>query len=238
MAESQQPLIRVIEFNQTFEKMAKRDEFGDKVLDDKGQHILELKEEDWVTYAPAHNPISTQTKARIRHLMPTTSMRDDKSGEKSKFIKFRWGQIEPAYEAWKQGHEIPINGTPLGSWAGINAAQAEALKQISIRTVEEVRDMTDTMCDRVRMPNVRDVRKSAHAFLDGKGKASSAAKIAELEAKYEAVLELLEEKTIPPAPTGVDEEVLELRSQLDEKGIAWHNLHKVPRLTELLTEAA
>lgn len=241
----QEPMIRVIEFDQTFETMAKLDEFGDRILDDKGNLVMALQAEIWVTYAPAHNPVNTQTRERVRHLMPNKDMKGDKSGEKRKFVNVRWLQIEPHYNAYLAGEEIPTEGTALGQWAGANKAQSEALKAVGLRTVEEVAAMTDTMCDRVRMPNVRDFRKSAIAYLENAGAAATAAKSAETDSKIEkleeqlgAAMELLEERSAPKAPAPeVDEEVISLRAQLDEKGIAYHYLNKAPKLTELLIGA-
>lgn len=239
MAEAQKPLIRVIGFETTTEKVAKRDEFGEKVLDEKGNMILELKEEHWVSYAPAHAPLSTVNRERIRHIIPQDNFKGDKGGEKARFFRARWAQIEPAYEAWKAGHEIPVNGTPLGRWPAINGNQAEVFRQNGIRTVEEVRDMTASQAERIKLPNVRGLQAEATAFIDNMAGAALAEKeaerdnrIAELEKQLSAALDMLSEKQADDSA-----ERAALRAELDAKGIPYHHKAGVAKLKELLASS-
>lgn len=213
MAE-QLPQIRVIGFKTTYEKLpVKGDPMNDDVdlrgykLDAKGNRVITLQEEHWVSYSPAHSPLNTMTQERVRHMIPDPDrMGNDDDGEKLKFMQYRWSQIEPAYEAFRSGREIPVNGTPLAAWSGIIPEQAEVLRQNGIRSVEEVAALTDTQIDRIKLPNVRDMRSQAKLFLDNSDKAQ----IAEREAKKDAVIAemaermaameaLLEERT-DPAP--------------------------------------
>ncbi|RWI94659.1 MAG: hypothetical protein E5X33_30510 [Mesorhizobium sp.] len=207
-----QPLIRVIGFKTSYEKLpVKGDPVTEKCdtkgykLDASNRRILELQPEDWVTYSPSHSPLNTRTTERVRHLLPDPSlMGEDQDGEKLRFMTARWNQIEPAYEAFKAGREIPLNGTALAAWSGVTPEQAEVLRTAGIRTVEEVRDLPDGQLDRVRLPNMRDLRKQAGLFLANSDAAKAAereaakdAQIAELVERQAAMEAMIEELTKP-----------------------------------------
>lgn len=215
MADEQMPLIRVHGFKTTYEKLpVKGDPMSEDYevdargykLDKKGNRILELQEEHWVTYSPAHSPINTVNTERVRSMIPDPDrLGNDDDGVKLRFMQARWSQIEPHYAAFKSGRtDIEIDGTPLGAWPGVIPEQVEILRMSGIRTVEEVAKLTDGQIDKVRLPNMRDLRKQAALFLEN----SSAAAAAEREAKKDAIIEemadrmakmeaLLEEKTAP-----------------------------------------
>lgn len=198
MAENQAPMIRVMGFKTSYEHLPiKGDPVTEKCdpkgfkLDASGRRLTALQPEDWVTYSPAHSPLNTRTTERVRLLVPDASkMGEDQDGEKLRFMTARWSLIEPAYEAFKAGREIPLNGTPLAAWAGVSPEQAEVLRQSGIRTIEEVRDLTDGQLDKVRLPNMRDLRKQAKLFLDN----SDTAKAAEREAQKDALIEQMAEQ--------------------------------------------
>ncbi|TIN07229.1 MAG: hypothetical protein E5Y51_31045, partial [Mesorhizobium sp.] len=174
-------------------------------LDASNRRILELQPEDWVTYSPSHSPLNTRTTERVRHLLPDPSlMGEDQDGEKLRFMTARWSQIEPAYGAFKAGREIPLNGTALAAWSGVTPEQADVLRTAGIRTVEEVRDLPDGQLDRVRLPNMRDLRKQAGLFLANSDAAKAAereaakdAQIAELVERQAAMEAMIEELTKP-----------------------------------------
>ncbi|MER8745873.1 hypothetical protein NKH54_22725 [Mesorhizobium sp. M1004] len=209
-----EPMIRVMGFKTSYEKLPV---IGDPVnescdhkgykLDKSGRRILELQAEDWVTYSPSHSPLNTKTTERVRLMLPDpTKMGEDQEGEKLKFMTARWMQIQPAYEAFKKGQDIPINGMALAAWSGVTVEQAEVLRQSGIRTVEEVRDLTDGQLEKVRLPSMREMRKQAKLFLEN----TDVAKAAEREAEKDAIIEqmaermaameaLLEERTQPKA---------------------------------------
>lgn len=84
-----------------------------------------------------------------------------------------WGVIGPFYEAWKKGHETPVDGTPLSAWPGCRTEEAERLNMMRIYTVQDVAAMTDADLDRLGM-GARDMKMKAIAFL----RAGDAAKIA------------------------------------------------------------
>lgn len=250
MANDQEPIIRVISFKTTYEIHPKRgnDPLNDNVdakgflLNDKGKRIMENIGVDWVTYAPAQSPLSTQNTERVMSLMPGNNR-----GTSGDFMKARWAQIEPAYRAWKDGQDIPVNGMPLSAWPGVNSGQVDVLRHYGLRSVEEVRDLTDSQLERIRLPNMRDVRKQAQLFLENTSASISAQREAEKDAQLQAMSErlaemekLLEQKTAPDpgedAPD--DDEVTALRAELDAKGIAYDKRWAAPKLRAALTAEA
>lgn len=184
----ERPTIVVLGFKQTFEKNPKTG--------------LMDKPVDWVTYAPAHAVQSTQITERVDKMLPPEGgVRGDDEGKKIAYLRFRWGMIERAYEAWKQGIEIPLDGTPLGVWPGINEAQVNAFRAVGVKTVEGIRDMPDVLIGKVALPGVREIVKQAGHFLEAREASVSAAKATEqenrikgLEEQLAAAMELLEQQ--------------------------------------------
>lgn len=215
MAEEQLPLIRVHGFKTTYEKLpVKGDPMSDDYevdrlgykLDKKGNRVLELQEEHWVTYSPAHSPLNTMNTERVRSMYPDASrIGNDEDGVKLRFMQARWSQIEPHYEAFKAGRtDVAIDGTPLGAWPGIIPEQVEVLRMSGLRSVEEVAKLTDSQLDKVRLPNMRELRKQAQLFLENSSAAAAAEREAQKDAMIEAMAErlaameaLLDEKTAP-----------------------------------------
>jgi len=170
--------------------------------------VLEFKTEtrngkttEWVKYAPVSAILSSATWARVDAMRPPEGeVRNDASGKKAAFIHHRWSMIEQAYDQWKSGQELPINGTPLTAWPELTADQARALKGQGLRTIEEVAAMTDTVITKIPLPNARELPKLARLFLENTGKAQAAEemarrdeKISELEERLAAATELIEQ---------------------------------------------
>jgi hypothetical protein len=172
-----QPTIRILGF---FQKPSIRG--GETVL------------HDWVRYAPIHAIQTVVNEERIDRLKPNDKLAmSDDAGIRSAFIKTRWAEIEPAYEAWKQGNEIPANGTPLGVWPGITPEQAGALKLSGIRTVEEIATLPDHLLGKIHLPNMREMRVQAKAYLDARGTQVIADQMARRDEEVAALREQLDE---------------------------------------------
>ena len=90
--------------------------------------------------------------------------------------------IDPAYKAWLKGQEEPTEGTPLSAWPGVNPAQADRLKALYLRTVEDVAGMNDADMTRVGMGALA-LRDKARAFVAAK---KDMAPLAEAVAKKDA----------------------------------------------------
>jgi len=147
---------------------------------------------DMVEYCGIGKAQSATTVAPISHL---SRVREDGDPDNPAFrqARERWEVIGPAYEAWKKGQDIPVNGTALAAWAGVTAEQAEVLKSAGLRTVEDVAHATDSIISRVQLPGLRGLQEQARLFLAGRGSAAIAADLAQKDAELAAMRGELEE---------------------------------------------
>lgn len=143
----------------------------------------EMKAIDWVAYAPKGRMDKARNEDKVSRILKATSKQAAKDIADA---------IRPAYEAWKAGQDIPLNGTPLQAWPGVSQQQIDILHQFSLRTVEEVSRLTDSELGRLPLPNMRALRDMATRFLDGKDVAANAKKVQQLEEQLAALQALLE----------------------------------------------
>lgn len=170
---------------------------------------------DYVEYAPVHAVMTTRIWERVKDLQPPEFIDNDDDGKKIGFMRARWSMIEAAYDAWKKGMEIPLDGTPLAAWAGVTPEQAQAFHRAGIRTVEEVAGLTDGVMSKVQLPGIREFVQQARAFLDAADRnvvadrlTSQDAEISALKEQLAAAMELLEEANKPKRgrPAKVEDE--------------------------------
>jgi hypothetical protein len=126
---------------------------------------------DWVEYSPKGRAgMSTQEKVeRLRKTNPAV-----------------WPQIERHYEHWKKGQDMPTDGTPLEAWPGIAPGQISRLKDLHVRTVEDLATLTDAALDKIGM-GARELQRRAQAFVNNIDGAAVAARQAKLEAENDAL---------------------------------------------------
>ncbi len=153
------------------------------------------KEQDWVLVAPVGEAFErTKTWHRVDKIRPPEDWDENRKSSLTYIdMAEKWKVIGPAYDAWKQGQAIPVDGTPLAAWSGVTAEKAEVLKQMGIYTVEQERDMSETAYAKLPFPNARDLPKLAGEFLSGKDKASLAEENARMKERMEAMETMLEE---------------------------------------------
>jgi hypothetical protein len=60
-------------------------------------------------------------------------------------------QYRQAYEAWRRGEEIPLNGTPIKGWAVLSPAQQANVLSANVRTVEDLAQANDEARKRIGM---------------------------------------------------------------------------------------
>lgn len=198
---------------------------------------------DMVTWVPNHAPLAMKNTERVDRLNPDNLKYSDnaeQTDDKRKHMAFVWAQIEPRYLAWKEGREVPIDGTPLVVWPAISPEQAEIFRLAGIRTVEAVRDMPDSVRARVSLPNTRELMDLARVYIENSGAAAAAQREAEKDQQISSMADQIAELQKALAERGstepktVDPDVLALREQLDARGIEYHHSHKAPKLRELL----
>jgi hypothetical protein len=176
----QLPSVRVIKFRTTYHKVP-------------GQQ--ELVARDWVTYSPMHDPKST-TEEMIKVLMPPEEVTEEEQNKAEKYFLMRelWKQIEPGYNAWKKGLEIPVDGTPLSAWAGVTPEQIEVLRPAGVRTVQNLANMTEAQMGKIMLPGIRNLKSTAIEYLSSREKTAQAEEVADLKSKLEVLTQMMAER--------------------------------------------
>lgn len=183
---------------------------------------------DWVKYAPLHD-INTVTEEMVHIMKPKEEWADDEDkGLKAGHMATLWAQIEPHYKAYKEGTEVPTHGIPLSAWAGVTTEQADVLRKIGVRTVEEVASMTETQLGKVMLPNARSLKTTAAEYLESRKDTETASKVAALEERNEALTAQLEEMASM---------IADLRNKGDEEAPQKRGPGR-PRKAEVTEEAA
>jgi hypothetical protein len=178
-----------------------------KILRFKTEFRIGRPDVDWVEFTSRDaldeggNPRHS-TWEMVNKLRPPESIANDDGGLKMAALRSQWAQIEPHYLAWKEGSALPESGTPLGAWPGVNADQADALRACGVQTVEAVAAMTEALLMAPPIPNLREIKRQAAVWLEGRSSADLTARLAELEAQNAAMLEMLAEKTEPKRGPG------------------------------------
>lgn len=209
MAEPSRDLI-ILGFRQSFYTKVTR---SPRKADGSPGDIIKTEEnvpDYWVKYVNRGMPQSAATEDRLRFMDPDNMVLAPGAdgGSKRAFLEHRWAQIKPAFDAWLAGQQMPEYGIPLGAWPALNEEQVKVFHSVNIRSVEDVRDMTDSMIQRVKLPNVRDLKKLAGLYIEGLGSAKLAeenakrdAEIAGLKEQLAAAMALLEEQAALNAET-------------------------------------
>lgn len=151
---------------------------------------------DWVEIAPSGESFErTHTWHRINDLKPRGEVDESRKNSLSyRAMEARWSRIEPAYDAYKKGQDIPLDGTPLAAWAGVSPEQAALLRGMGIKTVEGVRDMGEGAVARLPFPNARKLPEMAKSFLSSVGEAAKDAELAAMRDRMASLEAMLEEK--------------------------------------------
>ena len=69
------------------------------------------------------------------------------------------------YERWKNGQEMPLNGTPIKTWSAISPAQIKNLIAIGILTVEDLANVNGEGLTRIGMGG-QNLKKMATNWLE------------------------------------------------------------------------
>lgn len=138
------------------------------------------------------------------------------------------------YQAWKNGQELPVDGTPIKGWGMISPSQQEMLVRLNILTVEDLALANDEGLRRIGM-GALDLKNKAKAWVaQNKDKGPLTLKVAALEnenAQLKASLDAL------------SEQVKKLNSQLPKEssvtvetvttGIAVSDILEEPLVTDI-----
>lgn len=82
----------------------------------------------------------------------------------------RWPE---QYRAFKEGKEIPLEGTPLEQWPVISASTAKELEHFKVRTVEQLSEIPDGLLKNLGMGSLK-LREQAREWLKTSQKSAAA----------------------------------------------------------------
>jgi len=104
---------------------------------------------------------------------------DERNGRIPASWRDKWRQ---AYDAWKSGQELPLDGHPIKGWGVISPAQQANLLQVGVKTVQDLAAANDEGLRRIGMGAV-DLKNRATAWLKAEsGPGKAAQEIASLKA--------------------------------------------------------
>jgi hypothetical protein len=104
-----------------------------------------------------------------------------------------WEVIGPHYEAWKKGEELPEHGTPLAAWNGIQTGLVKVLKGHDIKSVEDLAEITDSVLQKIGLPDLRKARDGARRWVEAQGTRDIATALGQKDAQINALQEQMAE---------------------------------------------
>ena len=149
--------------------------------------------EDWIEFhAPGQAQMSTCVKT-INNLARLKPLDPGSQNEGIRIGHMIWHMIKPTWEAWLEGQEAPVNGTPLNVWPGISPEQVELFKQYGMRSVEDIATMSDGIITKLPLPGIRDLKQSASLFLTASSQMQAAELLKSKEAEITEMTDQLSE---------------------------------------------
>lgn len=112
-----------------------------------------------------------------------------------------------AYNAWKEGLEPPVDGSPLSNWPGVTPAQLKSCQAIMIRSIEDLADANEDTLRKIGMGS-RALKDKAKAYLAAAVTNKGSEQISAIMVRMEAMESALKEK---------DETIAVLKAQLGEE---------------------
>lgn len=160
---------------------------ADKAASLEAGHYV-AKDEDWALITPPYSKDCVERKVDGWFESLEENVRNNRVPEK-------WMRTyKEAYEAWKSGQEIPLNGTSVKNWAAISPAQVQNLVNAGCRTIEDLAIANDEALRRLGMGGM-ELRNKAQAYLKASNdvgsvveeNASLKAKMGQLEGTIESL---------------------------------------------------
>ena len=131
-------------------------------------------------------------------------------------------QYKKAFDAWKNGQEIPLKGTPIKGWGVLSPAQQETLIRLNILTVEDLGAVTDEGIRAIGMGGV-DLKNKANAWLaQMNDKGAATMKMADLEQKN---------AQLTGAVATLERQVKELLAVVKTQGSVAEGVYESPEIT-------
>lgn len=179
---------------------------------------------DYVEYGPLGNRDRSRIVARVKDLAKIEKNRAHPNPGVAMAAQ-RWAEIEPKYRAWKAGHEVVEEGTPLAAFNAIDHDQAEQLRMNGIHTVETLAKLSDSHVHRFRLPGLVNIVRMAQNFVDAKDNAAFQLALEEkdkelsgLKAEMDELREIVKDLRTKPAPEPDDEPKLDAAPRPRRRG--------------------
>lgn len=112
--------------------------------------------EDWVTWVKIGQG-GSETSEAIKRMKPRPEL--------GRRAAVEWAVVGPAYEAWLQNKEAPVQGTPLEAWGASTPELVEELHKHHIRSVEDLAKFPDHRLGDIRISDMRALKNKASAYL-------------------------------------------------------------------------
>jgi len=90
-----------------------------------------------------------------------------------------------AFEAYKLGEELPVNGTPIKSWPMLTPAQIKMVLQANVRTVQDLANANEDAIAAIGM-GARSFKEKAKIWLESANQGKVTNRIADLERSVSA----------------------------------------------------
>lgn len=113
----------------------------------------------------------------------TAWLHENEENARKQRIPREWAdKWKAAYEAWKKGQELPLDGTPIKGWGVLSPAQQSNLLAVGVKTVQDLAKLNAEGAARIGMGAI-DLKNRAIAYLKAEqGPGKAAQQIAALEA--------------------------------------------------------
>lgn len=168
----------------------------------------QLREVDYVEYSPIGSVQKLSIPEAVSRLSNVIPLEGRAAQNPAVLMAHaRWNAIKPHYEAWKAGHEVPLEGTPLAVWPGVSQELAQLFKMKGVKTVEQVAALTDTHIQSMGIPGLFDIIQNAKRFLVAQDKTAVSSalaekdrEVAELKAQIAELIEIVKETKAVPSP--------------------------------------
>lgn len=125
----------------------------------------------------------------------------DKRNKNDPFFK----HYQSAYEAWKDGQELPTEGTPIKTCPIFSPSEIQRVISANIKTVEDLAQASEEALQRIGM-GARAIKAKAVSYMDASKDGKAAGEIQTLRRDNEALTELVKE---------LQDQVGTLRAQVD-----------------------
>ena len=138
----------------TFETRAMHDV---KASNEQGHYVA--IDVDYVLVTPPYSKDCFEDK--VENWFPKQEVNAKNGRQKPEWVD-AW---KKSYELWKQGKEVPLDGTPIRGWGALSPAQEKMILHAGIRTIEDLAACNDEGLRRLGMGG-RDLVMKAKSWLN------------------------------------------------------------------------